>query len=163
MAFLSRLPGLVVLRPCDGCSKRTGPRQRSIVERLICNKSIFVCSVRRNSPHRSRPSPSPAGMAVVASSRSARILPRSAPTPPPLHPGRSCGNRVSCHSAEADHVSGSGSHIYDGSSLQLQIHPIWLPSRISLLLDISDGSLLITLACCVDSSCSPPALQKLLP
>lgn len=46
MFFLSRVPGLVVLNPC-GELKRTGARQRSIVERLMCrsNSLFFVESV----------------------------------------------------------------------------------------------------------------------
>jgi len=52
MAFLSRLPGLVVVRPC-GCLKRAGARQRSMVERLILNSNALVSGVSCSSPQRS--------------------------------------------------------------------------------------------------------------
>jgi hypothetical protein len=52
MRFLSRLPGLVVLKPCD-VWRRTGRKQRSMLAELIFKSSSLVSGASSISSQRS--------------------------------------------------------------------------------------------------------------
>src|SRR3989304_1756890 len=91
MFFLSKLPGLVVLRPC-GLLKRAGARQRSMLERLMRKSNSLVSAEHVSSPQRSK--------TLIPSGRSVHRFPRFAPALPPLRRDRWLSALWSC--AERD-------------------------------------------------------------
>jgi len=156
--FLEQAAGLVVLRPC-GCSKRAGPDSGQwssgsfAAERLgllgqlqlAARSSTFTSLVGMDAALRTDP---PQISQICSSAHHFSLIDFVVSVPLATLSWITCF-RIGSHIA-----------MITRRSRKLIQHRFLLDFFAS---DSADESLVTTFACCVDSSCSPPALQKLLP